>query len=319
MTFDGAPMFVDGATHVAELVRGMIRDLAGSREGIIRSSSLRVSQRAVAGGGVRIADGSCLIQGKFTAWQGYYYGRNMGDQDVVIAATGAAARSDMVIARVEDPQYEGVRNPATDPIFYPYVASNVAGTATKVSDVSATMTGIPLARIDIPANTATITDAMVVDLRKMANPRRSRQMFNFRVAAQSDLTSAAWAAWPPGASWQVDVPDWANQVMMSVLFNSLRGDRFDVNTAGGFWGGLRAGLNGVAYTPESGYDWNIPAVNNYDRSMMAVSGSAAVPANVRGTTQTLWTEGYKTGGNTSLRVDSYSSVLADLEFVEVPG
>lgn len=319
MTFGGQPMFVDGATHPAELVRGMIRDLAGSREGIIRSASMRVSQRAVAGGGVRIADGSCLIQGKFTAWQGYYYGRNIGDQDVPIAATGAAARSDMVIARVEDPQYEGVLNPATDATFYPYVASNVAGTATKVSDVSATMTGIPLARIDIPANTATITDAMVVDLRQMANPRRSRQMFNFRQAAVEDLTSAAWVQWPVGASWSVAIPDWANQAVVSVLFNSLRGNRVDANTAGGFWGGLRAGLGGVAYTRESGYDWNIPAVNNYDRSMMAVADSMAVPANMRGTTTSLWTEGYKTGGNPSLEVDSYSSVLADLEFIEVPG
>ncbi len=77
----------------------------------------------------------------------------------------------MVILRIEDPQYEGTRNPAVDPIAYFQVISNVSSSATAIPDGR---TGIPLARIDIPASTATITDAMIKDVRKVANPRRER-------------------------------------------------------------------------------------------------------------------------------------------------
>ncbi|RIH59101.1 hypothetical protein D3C59_30015 [Streptomyces sp. SHP22-7] len=118
----------------------MIRDLANGAEGITQGDDLKVSQRSTPGGGVVIGDGSGVIRGRANAFQGHYSVCNIGSVDVPIAATGATGRSDMLIIRVEDPDYEGNLNPETQQIVYPDIIPNVSSSATTIPD---SRTGIP--------------------------------------------------------------------------------------------------------------------------------------------------------------------------------
>jgi hypothetical protein len=97
------------------------------------------------------------------------------EQVDVPPVTVEGPRSDLVIARVEDP-YGGETWPAPeDPTIGPYVFTRVipdvpAGT-TSIRDVDPDSTAVTLARLDMPPGTTTITAAMVTDLRQLARPR----------------------------------------------------------------------------------------------------------------------------------------------------
>ncbi|KPC94696.1 hypothetical protein ADL27_13100, partial [Streptomyces sp. NRRL F-6602] len=181
----------------------MIRDMARDNQGVTTGLDLKVSALATPGAGVQISDGSATITGKVSPVQGSYNSYNIGTDTVSVAATGSTARSDMLILRVEDPEYEGTRNPATDPIVFWQVVTNVSSSATTVpSGYSA----IPLARVDIPANTATITNAMITDLRQVTNPRRDRFMQPYLAqnpAVYLTGTSETWKDWPTAVKWTI--------------------------------------------------------------------------------------------------------------------
>src|SRR5690606_16426003 len=109
------------------------------------------------------------------SFQGSYYAYNIGSEQVPIRATDSTGpRSDLVILRVEDPSIDGTpwnHDPTTDPVYYFRVIEGVSNTTT---DCPPGTTGVPLARIDIPANTATIMPAHIKDVRVSSNPRTER-------------------------------------------------------------------------------------------------------------------------------------------------
>jgi hypothetical protein len=208
MTLIQPPMMVNGGIHPARTMRMMIRDLSRGSQGVTEYNDLKVSQLTTPGAGVAVADGSGVVRG--AAWgQGSYTQYNVGSATVNIAPTGASGRTDMVVLRVLDPEYEGSLNPAADDIGYFHVVSNVSATATQPP---AGMTAIPLARIAIPPNTATITDAMITDLRGIANPRRDRQIYTASPTADQNWAGNAkgtYVSYPPAARWTFTVPAWA--------------------------------------------------------------------------------------------------------------
>src|SRR3954447_16960953 len=217
-----APILTNGATHSAQQFRMLVRDLANGAEGITQGDDLKVTQRATPGGGVLVGDGSGVVKGRYTTFQGHYAACNIGSVDVTIAATGSGGgRSDMVILRIEDPEYEGSLNPATDQIAYFQVISNVSSSATAIPDGR---TGIPLARIDIPVSTSTITDAMVTDLRKVANPRRSRSLLTQSPGSISTGigSSTSYSYFSTAAGWNITIPDWASKAIVKLDVSPLR-------------------------------------------------------------------------------------------------
>ena len=153
------PILVNGATHSAEQFRAMVQDLARGAEGITAGTDLKVTQLSTPGSGVQVASGSGVVRGRYNAFQGSYAVRNQGAATVDVAATGGSPRSDMLILRVEDPQYEGNLDPEVDNVNYFQIISGVSSSATTIPDGR---TGIPLARIDIPASTSTITNACLL-------------------------------------------------------------------------------------------------------------------------------------------------------------
>lgn len=304
------PILTNGATHSAQQFRMLVRDLARGAEGVTEGDDLKVVQRSTPGGGVTVGDGSGVVKGRANPFQGHYAVCNVGDASVDIAATGATTRTDMVILRVEDPEYEGTLNPQTDEICYFQVIPNVSSSATAIPDGR---TGIPLARITVPANTATITNAMITDLRKVANPRRERHHLIQTPAALSTNiggTSGTWTNFSTAAGWSVPVPDWASRVVLSLSAGQLR-----YNTAA-FFGGLRATFGSSLIIQSVVLDDN----GTGNRRNTAVLGDTlTVPANYRSTNQTLRFQACGYDPNPGfVGVDVASTLVADVEFFEAP-
>lgn len=311
MSLYQVPILVNGATHSAEQFRAMVQDLARGAEGITQGGDLKVTQLSTPGTSVQVGDGSGIVRGRVSAFQGSYSVRNQGAETVFIAATGGSARSDMLILRVEDPQYEGSLNPAVDKINYFQVISGVSSSATTIPDGR---TGIPLARIDIPASTSTITNAMIRDIRQIANPRTVRDIYTQSPTALSNVisnTNGVFTSFNSAPGWQVPIPAWANQVKL----------RFDVGqiryTTGSIVGSFRATF-GVSLTTEA-VSLNDDGSTGTRRVSVISGDTVALPSIYPGTTQTLRAQGAGRAGNAGgIAVDTATTLVADVQFVETP-
>ncbi|CAM5468602.1 hypothetical protein [Streptomyces aurantiogriseus] len=306
MTLINPPLLTHGGTHAARAFRMMVRDLARGSQGVTEGDDLKVRQLTTPGAGVRVVDGSAVIRG--AAWgQGSYTQYNVGDATVPVAPTGASARSDLVCLRVEDPEYEGTRDPETDEIGYFHVVSNVSATATTVPSG---MTAVPLARVDIPANTSVITDSMIKDLRQIANPRRERTLYTAYPGSLSQLTAqnGQWYNWPTAARWKVPVPTWAVTVKLVVTLAGLRLSRADV------FANMQTVL-GTTYGQAVAIDDDQGA--NTRRNTVVLADTISVSAALRGTTQDLYVRTQPSKSESGdLGVDAATSLIADVEFTE---
>jgi hypothetical protein len=304
------PIMVNGATHPAEQFRMLVRDLANGSEGITQGDDLKVTQRSTPGGGVLVGDGSGIVRGRANAFQGSYAACNTGAVDVPISATGGTGRSDMLILRIEDPQYEGTVNPATGQVAYFQIIPGVSGSATVIPDGR---TGIPLARIDIPASTSTITNAMIVDLRKVANPRREfYQFIQSPSSLSTDIsgTSGTYSNFSTAAGWSVAIPDWATTAILSMAVGQIR-----YNTAA-FFGGLRATFGASLTVQPVVLDDNQSGVR---RGTIVLGDTLTIPSGYRGTSQTLRFQACGSTGNVGkVGVDSSTTLMASVQFLEAP-
>lgn len=309
MALHPVPIAVTGATHTAQQFRMMIRDLASGAQGVTEGDDLKVTALAVNGSGVQISDGSAVIAGAASPVQGSYSAYNIGADTVPIAATGGTSRSDMVILRVEDPEYEGNRDPAVDPIVFFEVVSNVSSTATAVP---AGYSAIPLARIDIPASTATITNAMITDLRRVANPRRERRMYTQSPSGTSALIggSTTYSYFSTASGWNIPVPTWATKAVVRIDVSPIR---YTVNN---FWGRLSATF-GASRTLQPIYLDDDQGTGTR-RISSVVADTLTIPSTYRGTTQLLRVQAaaVESGNLGRISIDGGTTLVADVEFSE---
>lgn len=217
--FRGVPWFVGGgAEHSPEVARNMLAIASQRTQGITGTSDLKVTQGDVPGQFVQVGIGSALIrQGQTPVSQQTYSAYAPTVSRVDIVPTGSSSgRSDLVIVRVEDSSASGSpwQAPAdivNGPYVKPIVIQGVApGTTTLAQANRGGDTAIVLARIDIPASTGTITNGMIVDLRRMAAPRQETQT-NILIAPldPTTLTSATFTNWISQYNPGNIVPEWA--------------------------------------------------------------------------------------------------------------
>lgn len=304
------PLLTNGATHPAEQFRMMVRDLASGAEGVTQGDDMKVTQRSTPGAGVSISDGSAVIRGRANTFQGHYAACNQGSFSLDIASTGSSARSDMVIVRVQDPQYEGSLNPVVDQIVYFDVISNVSASATVIPDGR---TGIPLARIDIPSSTSTITNAMITDLRKIANPRRERRMWTQSPTADSALIGASttYSYFSTASGWNIAVPDWATTARIRVDVCPIR------YSVANYLGYLQATFGASLTVQPTALDDNQGSVV---RKIPAIcADTLTLPSSYRGTTQLLRAQANGSSGNTGrINIATSTTLVYDVEFEEAP-
>jgi hypothetical protein len=320
---------VDGQTNDAALARLQLQAATSGAEGVVGAGDLVVTATPTPGSSVLVGGGACTVVGKEASFQGSYFGYNVGAQSVPITATGGGGgRSDLIVARVEDPTVAGTpwtHDPATDSLIYARVIEGVAPSTTKAP---ADQSAIALARIDIPASTSTITQAMIHDLRGVddnvtdGNGRQQRALRIQRGVSPIDLAgnikTPDWENWPD-LVWTVVVPSWATQAQIVAHWGSVMFQSSDGN--GDATGATRIalGVGGTTvYTNSSAYNFNINT-GNAQRVDMLNADQVNIPAALRGHTCNLSMQ--VSGGATTLgrlRADGWANFYVDIEFLEVP-
>ncbi|MFD7334937.1 hypothetical protein ACFV98_02890 [Streptomyces violascens] len=255
--WDSVPWFVEGgAEHSSEVTRLMSYAAFGGSQGIVGPQDLQVRSLIAPAAAVQIAPGACALLNR-AAGASYqaYAARLPATHEVPIAATGQAARSDLIVARVENPYSYGETwplpaDPKVGPFIFTRVISGVPNTTTDVRQIRPNDSAITLARVDIPANTAAITQSMITDCRSLVQPRTVRSIYT--ASPTSDQNWAGdrnnWIQWPPVARWQVTVPQWATKAR--VIMNIAGTQVID----GSVWGscGFRIGpMSGQSVVFES--------------------------------------------------------------------
>jgi hypothetical protein len=320
VTFQTAAYAVDGNSENGNFLRLMLQSATMGSSGVVGFLDCIVSANSPATSGIIVGPGAVVIAGTETSYQGSYYGYNVGnDTSLSIAATSGSVRSDMVVARAEDPTWSGSpwAGPASGQIVYPRVIQGVAAGST--SPPSGSGSCIALARIDMPASTSTVAQSYIHDLRTVSQPQRQMQAMGTGGpgTATSWTVSTTAHAWPPGASFSVQVPSWATTAVMMWQINDMLFQGGGTNWArGDLWPVFGSSVT----APNLSFPATLTSVSTSVTSIgsrHSVSGfaQASVGPSLRGTTQTLQfaqnTDGTQTGIE---QVDEGSQVALLLEF-----
>jgi hypothetical protein len=318
MTLSGVPLFVGGgAENPPEAVRSLAYFATNAEEGVGSSGECKPLAMAVPAGQVRIGPGVILVRNrKAGAFAESYILRNPEDHVVAVPPTGAGAgRSDLVYAVVRDRQYAGEPEPASiaaGPYNFIERVPVAAGTKTVAEAIAqgalpAGTTAVALARVDIPASTATITQGMIVDLRTLPAPRTRRRLLSASPTGTVTLTSTEYVTFPSVAAFQVDVPAWATHAVIHITNAGLL---YGVTNV---LGAFRAAL-GTLVGQATNYD--VAAASGSSRADFHAIDTLVIPTAMRGTTQTLAMQGTRTSAGGTMQASSFSSVIADIEFQE---
>lgn len=294
------PWVVSGAKHSARLFRRTYQQQVGAGSGVSRPGDLKVQALSVPGTGVRIAPGGASIQSRDTAASAREsYGPILDAELVVpsVPGTGSGSgRRDLVVLEITDPEMLSVTYPApVDEAGWQdgsnfcriTVIPGVASDAKSLSDVTdpayANVTGLVLAAINWPASTATITNAMIEDLRRVHSPRSLRVLrtVDLTVAQSLSSTTAApdGAVFPTEFSGSVgvfDIPEWATHARIQMTWSAINMPGVTERQVH-FWVQISANANpNKVVTPQG--------ISNGDggRENWVRAATVAIPAGLRG-------------------------------------
>lgn len=332
MTFDNAPSSIDGAMLTSALVRrGNYAGTSGS-EGIVQKADLKVTQLGTPGVGVQIAPGVALVSNKYqTNPNETYVASNPGVHTIPsgeMPASNPSAKSYIVAVVIGDPDFSQTGHPwmlSTDPpsgeeTTFQYVRATLIEVSAGATTLAGAFPAYPLCRIDIPANTTTIIDSYITDLRKLAMPRQSQEIF---VSAGNLWTTGSPKYIPAGSSFAdwgaaefaptVKVPSWAKRAIVCARVNGVA----LADTSANVSGSIRAQLGSVV-GPTTPFDiqvgggamrLNLEAAGTYDVTTIA------------GTNAALRIEGFENvpgspTNNQKLRLINGSQQIFDVRFFE---
>ena len=304
--WDSTPWAVRSARHSAEVGRLLSYAATSGAEGTVGAADLKVSALVSPGGSVRVAPGGIIMLNRYGGGgQQSYVGRNPVEHTVAIQpTTSAGGRSDLIVARVIDPQYEGAQPP--DPYTFQYMLTSVIqGVSSSVTTAHQLNLGYPavaLARIDIPVSTSNITNAMITDLRNPANPRTQRRIFAATAGSNQTVTGAGFVPFPTYAP-SVVVPPWATYVSMVATITGIG----NVGSAEGIFFSKLGGKKSA--------DLPYSVVDSGERGTIVVALTAPV-SDIAGTTVNLSTYANRTVGPGYLTTLNGTQVVFDVWFEE---
>lgn len=329
--FDPVAWSIDGGKHRGELLRVLAFAATAGSEGIVEATDCKVHQLATPGPQIEMDAGALLIRNRSANVRNQTYvanGRTPTRLDVT--QTGGSSRQDLVVVRIEDPQYGSgfTKPPAGQEADWQYVKPFIiqgvpAGTASAAA-LNLGYPAVALARLEIPAGTSVITNAMVKDLRKVAQPRRQRFVSSWRPAdgVEEKLQHVSQSlGLYPSMQKLVPCPEWATQVKMIVNVGNL------VHGGERVTGGMRAEYgwnlpgNPYVYTEHSGIHYAVPPSDAWSlvRQTVVIAGEAAIPASFRGKSHYVRIGSNLNGrlGDGHLNADEWTTITVDMEFVEV--
>lgn len=320
MAMERVPYLVGGGfEHSAEVMRAALAAATSGAEGVLGAGDFKVSPTAVPGTNVAVAPGNGLLRNSYVGGGAQTYAvRAPSQTQLPILATGSAgSRTDLVVARIDDPTYQGgAFDPGTFEAAKFEVIRGVPANTTIVAGLGLSYPAVALARITLPASTGTVTASMITDLRQVAMPRRERRLItvypigNVQDGTANEAPAGRWASWPIGADDRpvLSVPIWATQLQIVV---SISGAYYIPGSSTDSVIGLRTGFvsdgaqNGIAIAEAKG------------RYHYSVVGTHPVAESLRGTLQRINVQAFQSGGDGTFWADYQTSVAVDYEFSEV--
>lgn len=321
MAVDPVPWFIQApAEHSAEVARTLAYQAIGGKEGLARAGDLLVQALPVPGGAVQVLPGAAGILNRGSGGDGQaYVGRVGSAVSVPIAATGSGSgRSDLIVFRVQDPQYGGdvPASPEAGPYIFLDVISGVPAGTTRLQSVPGheADTAITLARVDLPASTGTVAAGMITNVSRVANPRKERGMITAYPTGVRTMGNSTYGPWPLTADERpmVFVPEWAEFVRISVTIMGAKFTPGSIETVAG----IRTGFG--ATTPGQNTIMVEDAASSAGRNLYAVVGTHRIPVAQRGQNQAINVQAAVSSGagSGSWQADYQTSVLIDYEFSE---
>lgn len=331
MTFDNAAWALNGPTTGAALARRAEYAVA-RQEGIVQKNDLKVTQLGTPGVGVLVADGTCLVLNNYQDEPNeMYVASNPGSHTIPsgeMPASNPSAKSYIVAVVIGDPDFSQTGHPwmgVDDPPVgeestFQYVRPTIIEVSAGATSLSVDYPALPLARIDVPANTTTIIDSYITDLRALANPRQSQEIF---VSPGGTWTTGSPVYIPSGSSYgdwgpaqyapTVKVPSWATRAIVSARVNGVA----LADTSANVSGAIRAQLGSVV-GPTTPFD--IQVGGGAMRLNLEAAGTYNV-ASIAGTSVALRVEGYENvpaspTNNQKLRLIAGSQQIFDVRFFE---
>lgn len=286
----------------AERGREVAEVASGGQTGIVGPLALEVRSTSTPGPQVEVLPGMFSIQGTPTGLTGYtsapwqsYIRASQQTMTVPIQGTDSSGgRTDIIGIEINDPQYEGTTDSvdwATHEFWRIRVLTSQPNGRTLPHHFDLGRPFMPLARIRIPASTATITDDMIEDLRFMAVSRTHLQLLTYAVQSNRVLQ--------PGLTHQVElardvtIPQWATHM---VIMGDLKGasvSRVPGSQASGVgargWARPRVMVGSITQNPENDFRlertrWGAWDVPHNTRIEIPMSGEWTIPEDRRGAT-----------------------------------
>jgi hypothetical protein len=327
MTFDNTAWAIDGATTRSALARTAEYAAMSGAQGIVQSPDLKVTQLAVPGNGLLIAAGSAIV---LNGYQGSgtdqaYVASNPESHTVAsgdMPASSGSAQSYILALVIGDPEFAQTGHPFMGPLDPPSgeeatfeyvrpVMISVAAGATTLGAV--TYPNLPLARIDIPASTLTITNAMITDLRNLARPRRQLEIGQgLGDGTAHNLPNGSWQRVPNSGCLTVVIPTWATKAKIMGFVEGLR-----LHAAGN--GKIQVYIESNSRSGETtNVNENAPGGSDDRRSYNV--GAVLDVSDLRGTTQTFSVrgQGNSAGDVGFLKTDANTSAMLSVQFEEKP-
>lgn len=331
MAMENIPWALLGGITSASIGRMLAYAATGGEEGVTGIGDFRVRQTAVASGNIRMDAGGAVLINRYPGVKNESYIVRAGDETQIAVPqnAGGTTRYDLVVARVDDWNFPGGQaTPGTLPTDTVPAAkfeviTNVASSTKTAAQLNLNYPAVALALLAIPASTATITQAMIVDLREKAVPRRRRSL-NIKAydsgRPHQDLDSASGEFFPTDASWAIEVPYWATQMRVKAEWGGIiirSGDR-----KGHIWARIGAGQTYQVDTEVGGWDAaGLPiSVSTYYRETWLTGDTLPVPLAMRGQSVNFRLMGKVSTGTTGgyPAADATTTAVLDVEFLEAP-
>lgn len=324
MALENIPWSLTGGIVSASLARMLAYQATGGEEGVAGIGDMLVRQLATAGTSIRISNGGVVMNSRYPGVKNESYMARAGDETVVPypANNTGATRYDLVICRIDDWNFAGQQSPpATLPTNavaaskFQVITGVPAGT-TRFAQLGLAYPAIALARVAVPANTSTITQAFITSVREKAVPRRKRDL---RAIAQTggrdNSITTGGERFPDNGLFDVEVPTWATRVRIVANWGSLLAPAGTVYA--NVWIRFADQSANVVIGQKSVIDLT-SARNDPSRVVGMTADDLAVPAAVRGTTVKVAMMGGRLGGTANLKADAFTCISVDMEFLEAP-
>lgn len=320
----------NGAENSVELARAGVYVGSSAATGIIEPGDFRVTALPTPGAAVRVLKGTGVIKSTYPGVFGQsYVVQEQSFTDVPVTATGSSGgATKYVYVLINDTQYGGQTPPSVENGPYnDYVVSTT---------LPQNQPYLLVAKITQPASTATITGAMIEDVRKIANPKREsvtlgRPSVRADDGPESDVAtreSDGGEYFPGGAGYfnvfRVDIPEWATQIKIRPEWFAVR-YQASSNVWGTYWMEYGTEYREHTWPGKQQYEFSTQRFQfdspggNTMRTTWSLIDTKTIPAKLRGKqVDFVFKAALNAGSATGVTMDIRSGLGCELTFIQSP-